>query len=61
MAILKISLRTVSIELPDDVGNFLISTGCGSGKTYWLERFAMMHYWEGMLIVVDSIVSIPSQ
>ena len=57
MAILKISLRTVSIELPDDVGNFLISTGCGSGKTYWLERFAMMHYREGMLIVVDSIVS----
>lgn len=57
MAILKISLRTVSIELPDDVGNFLISTGCGSGKTYWLERFAMLHYWEGMLIVVDSIVS----
>ena len=57
MAILKISLRTVSIELPDDVGNYLISTGCGSGKTYWLERFAMMHYWVGMLIVVDSIVS----
>lgn len=57
MAILKITLRTISIKLPDDVGNYIISTGCGSGKTYWLERFAMMHYWEGMLIVVDSIVS----
>lgn len=57
MAILKITLRTISIELLDNVGNYIISTGCGSGKTYWLERFAMMHYWEGMLIVVDSIVS----
>ena len=57
MAMLKITLRTFSIELLDDVGNYIISTGCGSGKTYWLERFAMMHYWEGMLIVVDSIVS----
>ena len=57
MAILKITLRTISIELPDDVGNYIISTGCGSGKTYWLERFAMMHYRDGMLIVVDSIVS----
>ena len=57
MAILKITLRTISIELLDDVGNYILSTGCGSGKTYWLERFAMMHYWEGMLIVVDSIVS----
>ena len=57
MAILKITLRTISIKLPDDVGNYIISTGCGSGKTYWLERFAMMHYRDGMLIVVDSIVS----
>lgn len=57
MAILKITLRTISIELLDDVGNYIISTGCGSGKTYWLERFAMMHYRDGMLIVVDSIVS----
>lgn len=45
------------MELPDDVGNFILSTGCGSGKTFWLERFILTHYMEGMLIIVDSIVS----
>jgi len=45
------------VELPDDVGNFILSTGCGSGKTFWLERFILTHYMEGMLIIVDSIVS----
>lgn len=57
MANLSIKLRNCSVELPDDVGNFILSTGCGSGKTYWLERFILAHYMEGMLIVVDSIVS----
>lgn len=57
MAILKINLKNCNVELPDDVGNFILSTGCGSGKTYWLERFILAHYMEGMLIVVDSIVS----
>lgn len=57
MAKLSIKLRNCSVELPDDVGNFILSTGCGSGKTYWLERFILSHYMEGMLIVVDSIVS----
>ena len=57
MAKLSIKLRNCNVELPDDVGNFILSTGCGSGKTYWLERFILAHYMEGMLIVVDSIVS----
>ncbi len=57
MANLKIKLKNHNIELPCDVGNFILSTGCGSGKTYWLERFILVHYMEGMLIVVDSIVS----
>lgn len=57
MTKLKIKLRNYSVELPDDVGNFILSTGCGSGKTYWLERFILAHYMEGMLIIVDSIVS----
>lgn len=57
MTKLKIKLRNCSVELPDDVGNFILSTGCGSGKTYWLERFILTHYMEGMLIIVDSIVS----
>ena len=57
MSKLKINLKNCSVELPDDVGNFILSTGCGSGKTYWLERFILAHYMEGMLIVVDSIVS----
>lgn len=57
MTKLKIKLRNCSVELPDDVGNFILSTGCGSGKTYWLERFILAHYMEGMLIIVDSIVS----
>ncbi len=56
MAKLKIKLKNRNVELPDDVGNFILSTGCGSGKTYWLERF-ILHYMEGMLIIVDSIVS----
>ena len=57
MAKLKIKLKNHNVELPDDVGNFILSTGCGSGKTYWLERFILTHYMEGMLIIVDSIVS----
>lgn len=57
MAKLKIKLKNRNVELPDDVGNFILSTGCGSGKTYWLERFILIHYMEGMLIIVDSIVS----
>lgn len=57
MTKLSIKLRTCNAGLPDDVGNFILSTGCGSGKTYWLERFILAHYMEGMLIVVDSIVS----
>lgn len=57
MTKLKIKLRNCSVELPDDVGNFILSTGCGSGKTFWLERFILTHYMEGMLIIVDSIVS----
>ena len=57
MAKLKIKLKNRNVELPDDVGNFILSTGCGSGKTYWLERFILTHYMEGMLIIVDSIVS----
>lgn len=57
MAKLSINLRNCNVELPDDVGNFILSTGCGSGKTYWLERFILAHYMESMLIVVDSIVS----
>ena len=57
MTKLKIKLRNCSVELPDDVGNFILSTGCGSGKTYWLERFILAHYMEGILIIVDSIVS----
>ena len=57
MTKLKINLKNCSVELPDGVGNYILSTGCGSGKTYWLERFILAHYMEGMLIVVDSIVS----
>lgn len=57
MAKLKIKLKNRNVELPDDVGNFILSTGCGSGKTYWLERFILTHYMEGVLIIVDSIVS----
>ena len=57
MAKLKIKLKNRNVELPDDVGNFILSTGCVSGKTYWLERFILTHYMEGMLIIVDSIVS----
>ena len=57
MAKLKIKLKNRNVELPDDVGNFILSSGCGSGKTYWLEHFILTHYMEGMLIIVDSIVS----
>ena len=57
MAKLKIKLKNRNVELPDDLSNFNLSTGCGSSKTYWLERFILTHYMEGMLIIVDSIVS----
>lgn len=57
MTKMRIVLKNSTVDLPNDVGNYILSTGCGSGKTYWLERFTRMHYWEGFLIVVDSIVS----
>lgn len=60
MSKLTIQLKNNRVELPDDVGNYVLSTGCGSGKTYWLRGFTLSHYSEGMLIVVDSIISAES-
>lgn len=52
-----ISLKNSSIDLPDDVGTYVVSTGCGSGKTHWLKGFVRQHYNDGILVVVDSIRS----
>ena len=37
MAKFTINLKNSSIDLPDDVGTYVVSTGCGSGKTHWLK------------------------
>lgn len=50
-------LKTGDVTLPDDTGNYVISPGCGAGKTYSMARFAVAHKDEGILIAVDSIKS----
>lgn len=57
MAKFTINLKNSSIDLPDDVGSYVVSTGCGSGKTHWLKGFVRRHYNDGILVVVDSIRS----
>lgn len=57
MAKFTINLKNSSIDLPDDVGTYVVSTGCGSGKTHWLKGFVRRHYNDGILVVVDSIKS----
>ena len=57
MAKFTINLKNSSIDLPDDVGSYVVSTGCGSGKTHWLKGFVRQHYNDGILVVVDSIKS----
>lgn len=57
MAKFTINLKNSSIDLPDDVGSYVVSTGCGSGKTHWLKGFVKQHYNDGILVVVDSIRS----
>ena len=57
MAKFTINLKNSSIDLPDDVGTYVVSTGCGSGKTHWLKGFVRQYYNDGILVVVDSIRS----
>ena len=57
MAKFTINLKNSSIDLPDDVGTYVVSTGCGSGKTHWLKGFVRQYYNDGILVVVDSIKS----
>lgn len=42
------------IEIPEHNGAFIISTGCGSGKTTMYKEIIQEHWYEGVLYTVDS-------
>lgn len=47
-------LKTGEIDVPDDRGGYIISSGCGSGKTESIKSLIRNKYNEGILYCVDT-------
>ena len=47
-------LKTGKIDVPDDRGGYIISSGCGSGKTESIKSLIRNKYNEGILYCVDT-------
>ena len=47
-------LLTGTIEVPDSLGGYVISTGCGSGKTTVIKEIIRLRYNDGILYCVDT-------
>lgn len=47
-------LKTGEIDVPDDRGGYIISSGCGSGKTESIKSLIRKKYNEGILYCVDT-------
>lgn len=47
-------LLTGTIEVPDSFGGYVISTGCGSGKTTVIKEIIRYRYNDGILYCVDT-------
>ena len=47
-------LKTGEIDVPDDRGGYIISSGCGSGKTESIKSLIRNKYDDGILYCVDT-------
>ncbi len=47
-------LKTGEIDVPDDRGGYIVSSGCGSGKTESIKSLIRNKYNEGILYCVDT-------
>lgn len=47
-------LKTGEIDVPDERGGYIISSGCGSGKTESIKSLIRNKYNEGILYCVDT-------
>ena len=48
-------LKTGEIDIPDEKGGYIISSGCGSGKTESIKSLIRNKYNEGVLYCVDTL------
>ena len=48
------SLKTGEIDVPDECGGYIISSGMGSGKTESIKSLIRQKYDEGILYCVDT-------
>ncbi|WP_300227269.1 hypothetical protein [uncultured Bacteroides sp.] len=51
-------LKTGEIDVPDERGGYIISSGCGSGKTESIKSLIRNKYNEGILYCVDTLEEI---
>ena len=49
-----VSFKTGSATIPDQEGGYIISTGCGSGKTESIKDLIRKKYEQGVLYCVDT-------
>ena len=50
----RMRLKTGEIDVPDRQGGYIISSGCGSGKTESIKSLIRQKYNEGILYCVDT-------
>lgn len=50
----RMQLSTGVIDVPDDNGGYIISSGCGSGKTESIKSLIRQKYNSGILYCVDT-------
>ena len=50
----RMQLSTGTIDVPDKPGGYIISSGCGSGKTESIKSLIRQKYNEGILYCVDT-------
>ena len=50
----QMNLKNGIIDVPDDTGCYVVSTGCGSGKTESIKSLIAQKYEEGIIYCVDT-------
>ena len=51
-------LKTGEIDVPDRQGGYIISSGCGSGKTESIKRLIALKANQGILYSVDTVAEV---
>ena len=54
----SMKLKTGEVDIPDQQGGYIISTGCGSGKTESIKRLIQLKADKGILYTVDTIAEV---